>query len=333
LDTTRRVKIAGVGKHLPERVVTSAELERELGLQAGWIERLTGVVERRRAAPGETQSTLGAMAARAAVHDAGAALSDIDLIICASAGYQQPIPCTAVFLQREIGLAESGVPTFDINSTCLSFLNGLDVASLYVSSGAYRAVLVVSSEVTSPAIDWREPESAVLLGDGAAAVLVTPAGPGEASLMYPAAFTTDSRGANLAEVRGGGTAHHANLSTTLPEWNLFQMQGPRIFRQAQKQSVPFMARYAARLPFALGDLRALCAHQASLTALRLTARACGLRDDQVLTNIATHGNCVAASIPMLLHDSVRDGRIRRGDRILLAGTAAGLAVGALALVY
>jgi 3-oxoacyl-[acyl-carrier-protein] synthase-3 len=330
---TKAVKIAGIGKYLPERVVHSAELERDLGLEAGWIERATGVVARRRVAPGETQSRMGAAAARAAVADAGASLADVDLILGASGGMEQPIPCTAVLVQRELGLAARGVPCFDVNSTCLSFLHALDVAAHLVERGSYRGALVVSSESPSVALNWAEPESAVLLGDGAAAALVTPAAEGEASLIYPAAFTTDSRGAELAMVKGCGTAHHPNVPGTPPEWNLFHMEGPKILRYAVKQSVPFMERYAASLPFPLADVRALCAHQASLFALRIGARACGFREDQIVENIADHGNCVAASIPMVLHDAVRSGRVRRGDRVMLAGTAAGLAVGAMALVY
>jgi 3-oxoacyl-[acyl-carrier-protein] synthase-3 len=333
MNAPRPVKIAGLGKHLPERVITSAALERELGLEEGWIAHRTGVLERRRVGEGETQSRMGAAAARAAIADAGASLADIGLIVCASGGMEQAIPCTASLIQRELGLAAGGVPCFDVNATCLSFLVGLDVAANYVAAGGYETVLVVSSEASSVAIDWKEPESAVLLGDGAAAALVTRPRAGDASVMYKASFTTDSRGIELAEVKGCGTARHPNRADTPPSFNLFHMQGPQVVRYALKQSVPFIERYASTLPFALGDLAALCAHQASLFAVRMGARACGFRDDQVIENIATHGNCVAASIPMVLHDGVRAGRIRRGDRVLLAGTAAGLAVGALALVY
>jgi 3-oxoacyl-[acyl-carrier-protein] synthase-3 len=335
-NTPRPVKIAGLGKYLPERVVRSDELERELGLEAGWIAKRTGVVERRRIADGETQSQMGAAAARAALADAGwgaADAGDLGLIVCASGGMEQAIPCTAALLQRELGLAAAGVPCFDVNATCLSFLVALDLAANYVELGAYASVLVVSTEASSVAIDWTEHESAVLLGDGAAAALVTRAAAGESSAMYRASVTTDSRGVGLAEVKGCGTARHPNRPDVPPASNLFHMQGPQIVRYALKQSVPFIARYAATLPFPLADLRALCAHQASLFAVRMGARACGFRDDQVIENIATHGNCVAASIPMVLHDGVREGRIARGDRVLLAGTAAGVAVGALALVY
>src|SRR5262249_303510 len=158
---TRRVKIAGLGKFLPSQVVTSAELEERMGLEAGWIAGHTGV-EQRHYVKDETASYMGAHAARAALEDAGAALSDVGLLICAAGSTEQQIPCTAVLIQRELGKAADGIPCFDVNSTCLSFLHGLDVAAHAVANGAHRAVLVVSTEVSSVALNYRERESSVL---------------------------------------------------------------------------------------------------------------------------------------------------------------------------
>jgi 3-oxoacyl-[acyl-carrier-protein] synthase III len=332
LSTTRRVKLAGLGKSLPRRVVKSAELEERLGLEPGWIERKTGVAERRYVTD-ETASSLGAEAARAALERARVRLSDVELLICASGTMEQTIPCTAVLIQRALGPEADGIPCFDVNSTCLSFLHGLDVAANAVALGASRTVLVVSSEVASVGLDWKEKESCVLLGDGAAAAVVTRAEEGEPSLLYRAAFTTHSAGAELAHYKGGGTRYPPNGPGTEPEHNLFHMEGPSIFRFTQRASVPFIEKYLASLPFPAEDLRALVPHQASLFAVRMTARACGFEQERLVENIQTHGNCIAASIPMALHDAVEAGRIRRGDRVLLAGTAAGVSIGALALVY
>jgi 3-oxoacyl-[acyl-carrier-protein] synthase-3 len=137
----------------------------------------------------------------------------------------------------------------------------------------------------------------------------------------------------MAELRGGGTRHHPNHPDTTPDMNLFHMQGPRIFKFAQRAMVPFVKEYLRGLGPEAGVVQTVAAHQASLFAMRFTARACGFEDHQVLENIQDHGNCVAASIPMVLHDGVVSGRVKRGDRVLLAGTAAGLTVGALALTY
>ncbi|WP_224241402.1 beta-ketoacyl-ACP synthase 3 [Hyalangium gracile] len=332
MNTIRRVKIAGLGKSLPRRVVTSAELETRLGLEPGWIERKTGVAERRHATD-ETAASLGAEAARVALQRAGLTLGDVGLILCASGTPQQTIPCTAVFFQRELGPEAHGIPCFDVNSTCLSFLTGLDVAANAVALGQHRAVLVVSADLASVGLNWNEKESCVLMGDGAAAAVVTRAEETEPSHLYPSSFTTHSAGADLACLTGGGTLNHPNAPTTTPEMNLFHMDGPAIFRFTQQASVPFIAKYLASLPFPAEEIRVLVPHQASLFAVRMAARACGFEQERLVENIQTHGNCISASLPMALHDAVEAGRIRRGDRILLAGTAAGVSIGALAMVY
>lgn len=328
----RNVRIAGLGKALPPHVVTSQELEDRLGLEAGWVERKTGVRERRFVTT-ETASELGAEAARRALEDAGATLQDVQLIIVAAGSSEQTIPCTAVLVQKQLGKEADGIPCFDVNSTCLSFVNGLDVAASLVATGAYRGVLVVSPEISSHALNWAEQESCVLLGDGAAAVFVTPTPEGSASAMSRARFQTWSEGSDLAEVLGGGTKHHPNAPGTTPEMNLFHMQGPRIMKFTQRATVPFIAAYLDEQRLRPNDVDALVPHQASLFALRFVARAAGFEQAQVLENIQDHGNCIAASIPMVLHDGVASGRIRRGDTVLLAGTAAGVTVGAMVLTF
>jgi 3-oxoacyl-[acyl-carrier-protein] synthase-3 len=151
--------------------------------------------------------------------------------------------------------------------------------------------------------------------------------------MSHARFTTLAAGARFAEMRGCGTRFHPNCPATTPDMNLFHMEGTRIFKFTKRQMQPFLQAYLADLALRPGDFRALVAHQASLFALRSTARACGFDEAQLIENIQDHGNCVAASIPMVLHDGVESGRIRRGDRVLIAGTAAGVTLGALALTY
>jgi 3-oxoacyl-[acyl-carrier-protein] synthase-3 len=328
----RRVKIAGIGKYLPARRVSSTELEGRLGLSPGWIERKTGVRERRYAET-EVQSQMGAHAARAALDDSGVSLKDIDLIISASATPEQCIPCTAVFIQRALGAEAEGVPCFDVDSTCLSFVFGLEVAASFVASGSYRNVLVVSAELPSVALDWKEPESSVLMGDGAAAVVVTRAAETDESVLYPAGFTTFSSGAELAQLQGGGSRFHPDNPATRPELNRFHMKGPKIFRFAQKAAVPFVARYLEEIEWPSASLDVVVPHQASLFAVRMSAKACGFAPEKLVENIQTHGNCLAASIPMALHDGIRSGQIRRGHRVFLVGTAAGLSVGALALRF
>jgi 3-oxoacyl-[acyl-carrier-protein] synthase-3 len=317
-------RIAATGSALPAAVVRSAALERDLGLPPGWIVERTGVHERRRAT-GETSLSLAADAARAAL--AGAP-GPLDAVVVASAGPHQLIPCTAALLHRELGLPEGNGLTFDVNATCLSFLHGLNVACHFVHAGTARRVLVVSSEVSRHSLDPAEPESAVLIGDGAAAAVVEPGG-----TVHHAVFETHSRGADLTTLKGGGSLQHPNDPATTPAHNRFHMNGPGLFKLALQLLPPFVHRALAGAGWRAADVAAVVPHQASRPGVELLVRRCGFSPDQLVVNLETRGNCIAASIPLALDEAARSGRISRGDKVLLIGTAAGMAMGAVALTF
>jgi 3-oxoacyl-[acyl-carrier-protein] synthase III len=240
------VKIAGVGSYLPERRVTNEEMGARLGIPAEWIERASGVRERRYVTD-ETSAGMGAAAARIALDDAGMDLDDIDVIIGASTGMQQAIPCTAALVQRELGAPEGRSACFDVNATCLSFLFALHNAAHLIAAGAYDTALIYSSEINSPSLNPNERESAVLFGDAAAAAVVTRATPEDESAIWHAAFETYSSGAEATEIRGGGTLHHPNDPATTPEMHMFHMDGRAIFRQATVLVDGFLERFFEQL--------------------------------------------------------------------------------------
>jgi 3-oxoacyl-[acyl-carrier-protein] synthase-3 len=327
------VTIAGLGAYLPSRSVSNAELERELSLPAGWIERTTGVRERRRA-ESETTVSMAVAAARQALAHADVAPEQIDLVIGASTGPQQLIPCTAVFVQQQLGLPEGSSCCFDLNATCLSFLFALHTAAQLVAAGQYRCVLIFSSELTRRTLDAREPESASLIGDAAAAAVVVPSGPqSNGSGVWLARFATHSSGARLVECPGGGTLHHPNDPATTPPMNTFHMDGPGVFKMAVRLIAPFLDRFFAELGWERTAIDVVVPHQASGRGLDQLSSRLGFRAEQVYRNLATRGNCIAASIPLALAEAVHSGQIRRGQRVLLVGTAAGLTLGAMALTF
>jgi 3-oxoacyl-[acyl-carrier-protein] synthase III len=326
------IKIAGLGYYLPERRVTNAELEARCDVSATWIERATGVQERRYATH-ETSAGMGAAAARRALDAAAVRVDDLDAIIGASTGPQQAIPCTAALVQRELSAPDGKSVCFDINATCLSFMFGLHTAAQLVASGMYRNVLVYSSEITSRSLNLHQPESMVLFGDAAAAAVVTRSAPGEDSALWHAQFATHSSGADLTQIRGGGTQQHPNNPTTTPEMNTFQMNGKAIFKHAARLIGPFLDQFFDRLGWQRDDLNVIVPHQASRHAVDLLTGRLGFRDDQVVQNLALRGNCIAASLPLALAEADAAGRIRRGDKMLLVGSGAGLTLGALALTY
>jgi len=275
---------------------------------------------------------MAAAAANLALESAAMAGSSIDLIVGASTAPQQAIPCTAAFVQRELGLAEGASFCFDVNATCLSFLVALQTVSHLIAAGRCRCALIVSSEITSRSLNPAEPESAGLFGDAAAAAVIVASESGEASSIGTSLFETHSSGADLTELRGCGTRHHPNDPATDSSMNLFHMDGPAVLTAASRLFDAFLIRFLLESGRAPRDFDAVVPHQASRAALRLLSTRYGFAREQVITNIEKRGNCVAASIPLALAEAVHDGRLQRGQRLLLAGTGAGLTLGAMELV-
>jgi 3-oxoacyl-[acyl-carrier-protein] synthase III len=326
------LRVTALGHYLPERVVTSAELEVALNLKPGWIERVTGVRERRYAGRHETSTGMAARAARVALERAGLTVGDVDLIIGASAALAQMIPCGAALLARELGGSEGQAFCMDVNATCLSFLTALHVAAPLLATGAYRRALIFSSENRVHSLNPDEPESAALMGDAAVAAVVERAPDGDPARLCHARFATHTVGADYTRILGGGTLHHPNDPETAREMNYFHMNGPAVYRLAAKVFPPFLDRFFEEVGW---DREAVTVvpHQASGHAVTHLAARVGFRPEQVITNLATRGNCVAASVPLALSEAVESGRIRRGDRVLLTGTGAGLTLGAVALTF
>lgn len=328
------VKIAGLGAYLPAQRVASDALEAQLGLPPGWIFARTGVCERRIAGPNDTASGMAARAAQIALDRAGLTPSDLDAIIGASSGPQQLIPCNAALVQAQIGAPDGLSACWDINATCLSFPVALHTAAQLIAAGVYRCVLVFSSEIASRSLNPHQPESFVLFGDGAAAAVVTASAPlREPARIEHARFATHSSGADHTRFLGAGSLHSPNDPSTTPAMNQFDMNGPAVFRHAARVIKPFLDDFLALLGASPRDFNAVVPHQASRHALDQLTRRLGFANEQIVMNLATRGNCVAASIPLALCEAVEAGRICRGDRVLLVGTGAGLTLGALALTY
>lgn len=326
------VQIAGLGLYLPARRVMNAELEAKLNLSAGWIEQRTGVCERRYVT-GESSAGMAATAIQQALTMAGREVSEIDLIIGASTAPQQAIPCTAAFVQRALGAPDGGSVCFDVNATCLSFLFALQTAAQLVAAGIYRTAAIYSSEIASQSLNPQEPESAVLFGDAAAAAILTATPADETSAIAPGHFATYSSGADFTALIGGGTRHHPNHPTTTPEMNLFHMDGPAIFKKGSRLLGPFLDGYWTKSATTPTTYDWLVPHQASRHSLEFLVKRGGFSQRQLVSNLATRGNCIAASIPLALAEAVQAGQIGRGDRLLLLGSGAGLTLGALAVTF
>ncbi len=318
------VKIVSTGFYAPERVETAAELARRIGRSEGWIARRAGVLRRHIAE--EPIEQMAAKAAREALADGPAP----DLLIYAATTPRQMIPDTSTFVARELGL--DGLTTFTLHATCLSFMPALWTAATLLTAGGYQRVLVVSAEIGSIARNVAEPESAALLGDGAAAAVVERSPAGETSALLAMSITTHPAGAELTELRGGGTNRHPLDPTTAPSDYLFAMNGPAVYRMARPRLEAQVREVLRRAGCAgIADVDLVVPHQASGRALDAMAEHLGVDAARVVNIIAEYGNCVAASLPMALAHANRTGRLIRGQRVLLIGTGAGLAVGTLIL--
>jgi len=319
---------------LPGKPISDLDMDERLGTPPGWTRRMTDVISRHFAGEKDTASSMGARAAAEALKDAGLTFADMDCLVSASGTKEQALPCSAVFIQKAMGMEHSGVPAFDIDSTCLSFLAALDAVSCMIAAGRYRYALIVSSEIASVGLDWRHKESAALFGDGAAAVVVGPSGDGEPSGIVGVSLRTFGAGARHSEIRAGGTKRHPRgFLPAEPDDYLFRMDGPAIFKMAARLLPSFTDELLQASGTAMKDLKAVIPHQGSAMAVRLMGKKLGISERQLVYITPDHGNTIAASLPMGLHEAIRTGRLERGDRALLLGTAAGLTLGGLVLDY
>jgi 3-oxoacyl-[acyl-carrier-protein] synthase-3 len=313
-----RFRVASTGLYAPPRVETAAEVGQRCGRSAEWVLSRTGVARRHVAE--EPWEAMAAKAARVALQD-----RPPDLLINASASGRQLIPDSSVFVAKELGI--EGIPTFSVHATCLSFLVALQQAALHLGAGLAQRALIVSCEVGTTSRDWSEPESAALLGDGAAAAVIEPS---ESSAMLGFAMGSWPDGALLAEYPGCGALHHPNAPDTRPEHNLFHMRGPRLYKFAIPRVGSIVSRALEQAGIGPSEVDLVVPHQASGPALEALARF-GFPRDKIVDVVGEYGNCIAASIPMALATADAEGRLSRGDRILLVGTGAGVHAAAAVL--
>lgn len=333
--TPRRAQIAGVGRYLPEYIVTNQELEGRFNLNKGWIERRNGVLERRRAdvSAGETSVYMAEQASREAIQDAGLDPSEIDLILNASGIPEQAIPDGGPLLQRRLGLGESGITAFSVHATCLSFLAAIDVGASFIATGRYRRVLISSSEMGSVGVYGTDPKSESLWGDAAAAVVLTATPDGEDSAVNHITFKTYGAGADFTACEGAGSKHHPRYPETTAEHCRFIMKGADVLKMALNKGPAFFESfYPPALRQDFSEIDWVVPHQPSRAGLEGMVEF-GIPPEKIVSTLSRLGNCVAASIPCTLYEVIRSGRLQRGQRLMLFGTGAGLSMAGALLTY
>lgn len=324
------IKIIATGAYLPKRKVSSTELDLKMGLPEGTVEQKTGVKERYYITD-ESASQMAASAIREALEQAGLAFDDMDVLVAACGTYEQWIPCNASLIQKAMGGSAKGMPCFDVNSTCLSFVTAFDTLSYLLAAGRYKRAIIVSSDVASVGLNYEHLESSALFGDGAVAYIVE-ADPSGQSGVVASRFETYSEGAHLTEIRGG-SRYHPNDPKTKPEDFLFSMDGKGIFKLASQTLPPFCYALFEEAQCWVNDFDLIVPHQASVTAVRLMQKKMEVPSSKYYVNIERYGNMIAASIPFAFHCALQEQRVKRGDTVLLCGTSAGFTLGAVIFVY
>lgn len=315
-----RVAITGLGKAVPARVVTNAEIAERVGVDTEWIETRSGILERRYAAPEESASTLGTTAALNALEVAGLDPENISMVICATCTPDQLLPATASLIQHNIGATRAGA--FDLGAACSGFVYALSVGAALIGTGAASSVLVIGSDLLSRHIDHTDAITAPLFGDAAAAVVLEADENAE-----PIQFELGSDGSALEQVYipGGGSRLPLTGSAFDPSCLNVKMQGREVFRNA----VRVMSELGAR--FGRDGFELLVAHQANKRILSECAAQLGVDHEKVYMNIQRYGNTSAASIPLALCDAWSEGRLNPGDRLLMLAFGAGYTWGAARL--
>ncbi len=321
----RRVRIAGTGASLPSKVLTNRDLEAMIDTSDDWILERTGIRERRIASPGETTSLFATRAAEAALERAGVLPKDIDTIIVATITPDHVFPSTACHVQQ--GLGASRASAFDLSAACTGFLYALDVGWRMVASGGYRHVLVIGAECLSAITDYQDRATCILFGDGAGAVVLSPAGPeepGEILWTRLAAAGNDE----VMVVPGGGSAVPASHDSVERRLHFMRIDGKRVFKFAVSTYRDLVAQALAENGLTTADLKLLIPHQVNLRIIEAAQKKLDVPPEKVYVNIDRYGNTSAASVPIALAEADREGRLEAGDVFMMVGFGAGLTWGA-----
>ncbi|MET4734094.1 3-oxoacyl-[acyl-carrier-protein] synthase-3 [Thalassospira sp. MBR-102] len=317
---TVRSRIIGCGSYLPSNVVTNDELAKRVDTSDEWIVARTGIRQRHIAAEGETTSDLAVAAATRAMEHAGVTAADIDMIIVATATPDNTFPATATKVQHRLGVVGFA---FDVQAVCSGFVYALTTADMYIRNGQAKTVLVIGAETFSRILDWEDRRTCVLFGDGAGAVVVQAVegkGTVEDQGILASRLHSDGGKYELLYVNGG--------PSTTQTVGFLQMEGKEVFRHAVTNLAGVIREVLADTGLEAADIDWLVPHQANRRILDSTARKFGISEDKVVITVDRHANTSAASIPLALAEAVHDGRIKRGDIVILEAMGGGFTWGA-----
>ena len=326
-----RSRLAGTGSYLPERRLSNSDLERLVDTSDRWIHERTGIRWRRLADEGVCTSDLGAEAARRALDAANLSASDLDLIIVATVSPDQPMPNTACVLQRKLGAR--GCMAVDVSAACSGFIYAYSIADQFIRSGTYRHVLVVGAEVMHRLVDYQDRETCILFGDGAGAAVLSRAADDEDARVMSVHLHADGEISDLFTLAAGGSAMPFSPRVLEERTHFMRMKGREIFKHAVRTMAQSCDEALRANDLTADDVDWIIPHQANLRIIEAVAKHAGVPMAKVVVEIEDTGNTSAATIPIALDRAVRDGRVRRGQNLLLTAFGAGITSGAMLMRY
>jgi len=309
--------ILGCGMAVPDGKLDNHDFESMFDTTDEWIRARTGIVERRIAAPNEATATFATAAGAHALKDAGLTPDDLDLIIVGTCTPDMPVPGSAPLVQASLGASRAGA--FDINAGCTGFISSLAMGTSAVESGLARHVLVCGADTLSRITNYTDRTTAVLFGDGAGAVVIGPSTDG--SRLGPFVMGCEGERWDLLHVPAGGSQHPADSQTLAEHGHTIRMKGQDVYKHACDRMTQAARSVCDDVP--IDEIDLVVAHQANSRIIRTVQERLGLRDEQVVDNLAHYGNTSAASIPIALADAVSSGRLREGMRVVLVAFGAG----------
>jgi 3-oxoacyl-[acyl-carrier-protein] synthase-3 len=323
-----RAKISSVGSYVPPKVLTNADLEQMVATNNEWIVERTGIHERHIAGPGVATSDLAVEAAKRCLERRGVAATQVEAIIVATVTPDMMFPATACLVQDKLGAV--GAWGFDLSAACSGFLYALQVGTKLIESGAHKKVLVIGADVMSSILDYTDRTTCILFGDGAGAVLLEPCEEDEVG-MIDYVHEIDGSGAGSLYMPGGGSLHPATAETVAAKMHYVHQSGGAVFKIAVRKMAELSEAVLTRNELTTGELDLFIPHQANKRIIQAVAERLEMPEDKIVINIGEYGNTTCGTIPLGMQTALDQGRLKKGDTVLLAAFGGGFTAGAALL--
>jgi 3-oxoacyl-[acyl-carrier-protein] synthase-3 len=321
-------RISGIAGYLPPRILSNADLEKMVDTTDEWIRQRVGITERHLVDKGVAASDLAVAAAQEVLKQTGTRADEIDLIVTATVTPDMMFPATSCLIQKKLGASRAW--GFDLSAACSGFLYALTVGAQFAGAGTHRKVLVIGSDVMSSIIDYKDRNTCVLFGDGAGAALVEPAEADGPSIL-DFHHDIDGSGGEFLFMPGGGSLHPSTHETINANMHVVHQAGSNVFKYAVRRMSEVACQLLQQNGFSPSDLALIVPHQANLRIIQAMQERLGLDNSKVMINIERYGNTTAGTIPLGLRDAVAQGRLHKGDLVMLLSVGAGFTTGGMLL--